>query len=158
MTVATATAPAVTVKKKQAQVLMPDRFGLVGQKQNMFVVDLPFGVTEEDFMDPGYWAHVADQMQPLDEIKVRAEDGSFVVYLLVAWCERNFAKVVFDRRVECTVSKEAPVNSVKHRVEWKGPHMKFCVIRNSDSSVLREGETKDGAARWLREFEAGQAR
>lgn len=144
--------------KKQIPVLMPERFGLVGQKQNVFVVDLPLTVTLNDALEPSYWAHVADQMQPLDEIKVRADDGSFVAYLIVAWCERNFAKVVLDRKVECIVSKEPPVSSVKHRVEWKGQHQKFCVIRNSDNGILREGESKDGAARWLREYESGAGR
>lgn len=144
--------------KKQSHVLMPERFALVEEKQAQFVVDIPANVTLQDVIEPGFWAHVAEQMHPLDEIKVRAEDGSWIAYLVVAWCERNYAYVVLDRKIDLNVSKEAPVNSVKHRVDWKGPHMKYCVIRNSDNKMLREGETKDGATRWLREYELGQAR
>lgn len=147
-----------TAKKPQLPVLMPERMGLVGQKQNVFVVDIPMSVTLEQLLEPSYWAHVAEQMQPLDEIKARMEDGSAVHYLLVGWCERNFAHVKLDRTVTLNVSKEPPVSSVKHRVQWMGMHQKYCVIRQSDNAILREGETKDGAARWLREYESGLGR
>ena len=147
-------AEAAAVKKAPSPVLMPDRFGDQESKQHVFVVDLPATVALDDALQPSFWAHVSEQMQPFDEIKIRAEDGSFIAYLVVGWCERNFAQVILDRVVQLTVDREAPVNSVKHRVEWKGAHLKFCVIRNSDDKVLREGErTKDEAARWLRDFE-----
>src|SRR6266404_9387537 len=87
---------AEAAKKQPLPVLMPDRFGLVGQKQNVFVVDLPMTVTLDEALQPSYWAHVAEQLTPLDEIKVRAEDGSFVAYLIVGWCGRNYAHVVLD--------------------------------------------------------------
>ena len=142
--------------KKQVPVLMPERFGLVEEKQHRFIVDLPATVSLDDALEPSYWAHVAAEMQPFDEITIRAEDGSFIAYLVVGWCERNFAHVKLDRRIDLTVSREPPTSSVKHRVEWKGPHMKFCVIRNSDNKFLRDGErTEDEAKRWLREYEAG---
>lgn len=145
--------------KKQSPVLMPDRFGLEEEKQRVFVVDLPAAVTLDEAMEPSYWAHVAEQMQPFDEIKIRAEDGSFIAYLVVGWCERNFAHVVMDRKINLSVNKEPPVSSVKHRIDWKGAHLKFCVIRNSDNKTLHEGErTKDEATRWLREYETSQGR
>ena len=148
------------IKKVQAQVvLMPERFGLVGQKQNVFIADIPMDVKLDQLLEPSYWAHVADQMQPLDEVKARMEDGSAIHYLVVGWCERNFAHVKLDRTVELRVDKEPPASSVKHRVEWKGMHQKYCVIRQRDSAILREGElSKDSAARWMREYEAGQSR
>ncbi len=150
---------AEAAKKQPLPVLMPDRFGLVGQKQNVFVVDLPMTVTLDEALQPSYWAHVAEQLTPLDEIKVRAEDGSFVAYLIVGWCGRNYAHVVLDHKVVISSVKEAPTSSVQHRVEWKGAHLKYCVIRNSDSKILREGErTQDDASRWLREHEAGAGR
>ena len=150
---------AEAAKKPQGPVLMPERMALGGLKQNVFVVDLPITVSLEQTLDPSFWAHVADQMQPMDEIKLRSEDGAWIAYLVVGWCERNFAQVVLDRKVEIRVDREAPVSSVKHRVEWKGNQMKYCVIRLSDSKILREGDpSKDGAMRWLREYESGIGR
>lgn len=140
--------------KKSSPVLMPDRMGLSEHKRQDWVVDIPIGVTLEQAMEPSYWAHVAEQMNPLDHIEIRAEDGSYVAELIVSMCERSYARVVLDRVVRLTQEKEAPVESIKHRVEWKGPAMKWCVIRNSDNQVLRQEErTKDEAMRWLDDHE-----
>ena len=121
--------PEVAAVKKQSPVLMPDRVGLAEDKRHDWVVDLPMTVTIEQALEPSYWAHVASQMDPLDHIELRAEDGSYVAYLVVAFCERNYARVVLDRVVKIEESREAPLSSQKHKVDWKGPAMKWCVIR-----------------------------
>ena len=142
------------VAKKSLPVIMPARFGLAESKRNDWIADIPSGVTLEDVMEPSYWAHVGEQMQPLDHIEVRAEDGSWIAYLLVKMCERNYAKVALDRIVKLEVSAEAPVESIKHKVEWKGPHHRFVVIRTADSQMLQNGfATRDLAAAWLKDHE-----
>jgi len=140
--------------KKQNPVGMPERMGLAEDKRHDWVFDLPVGLKIEDVLEPSYWAHLASQMDPLDHIEVRAEDGSWVAYLVVAYCERNYAKVKLDRLVKLEDDQEAPITSIKHKVEWKGPHMKFCVIRLSDSAVLQQGmRDKAMANQWMVEHE-----
>lgn len=141
-------------KKKDQPVLMPEFFGNAEHKQNNWVADLPMKVSLEDALEPSYWAHVAEQMQPLDEIKLRAEDGSWVAYLIVTMCGRNYARVALDRKIELGEKLAAPVTSIKHRVEWKGPKNKWCVIRIADSKMVREGEPSElSAANWLQDHE-----
>src|SRR3990167_9140526 len=85
--------PALGIKK-ESPVLMPERFGLAETKRQDWVANLPMTVTLQQALDSSYWAHVADIMQPLDHIELRAEDGSWVADLIVADCERNYAKFV----------------------------------------------------------------
>ena len=152
-------APFVPERGKSAPVLMPERMGLREQKINDFVVDVPMTLSLEDALEPSFWAHVADQMQPSDHITLRADDGSWIAYLVVAYCERNFAKVVVDRCVKLNADTETPINSIKHKVEWKGPRLKYCVIRMSDAALLKqECRTREEAAAWMREHEQTMAR
>jgi len=143
--------PALGVKKdKDIPVLMPERFGASEEKRHDFVVDLPISVTLEQAMDPGFWAHVAHEMIPLDHIELRAEDGSWVADLIVAFCERNYAKVVLKSITKLDEDQVAPASSIKHKIEWKGPHLKYSVIRTADSKVMQsQMRTRDEATQWL---------
>lgn len=141
---------------KDHPVLMPDRFGEAEFKTHHFIADAEVGTTIEQVMDPAYWAHVAQQMDPFDHIEVRAEDGSWIAYLIVKACERNYAKVVLDRVVKLEGDMEIPASSMKHKVEWKGPHHKHCVIRISDSQMVSSGhKSRFEAETWMRNHERG---
>lgn len=140
--------------KKNQAVLMPERIGHAEDKRHDWVVDLPMSVTLEEAMEPSYWAHVAEQMDPGDHIEVRAEDMSWIAFLIVSYCERNYAKVVLDRAVKIGADTDAPVGSIKHRVEWKGPLNKYSVINVATSKVLQSGlRTKEAAMTWLQDHE-----
>ncbi len=142
---------------KGAPVLMPDRFGEAEFKRHDFVVDAEIGTTVEQLMDPAFWSHVSQQMDPFDHIEVRSEDGAWIVYLVVLFAERNYARVAVDRIIRIEQNTEAPAASLKHRVEWKGPHYKFAVIRISDAQMLEKGfKTKFEAETWMRNHEKSQ--
>ena len=151
---------AVAVPKKangkDHAVLMPDRFGEAEFKRHDWVVDVPVGVSVEQLLDPAFWAHVASQMDPFDHIEARAEDGSWIAYLVVRICERNYAKVSIDRVLEFSDQvAEAPV-STKHKIEWKGPHHKYVVIRLADSQAVQSGfKSRYDAETWMRQHERG---
>lgn len=150
----TAAAVAAPQEKKGAPILMPDRFGVAEFKRTDHVADLPLSVTLEQAMEPSYWAHVAADMSPGDHIELRAEDGAWHAYLIVAYCERNYAKVVLDRVVKMLVDTSIPISSQKHRVDWKGNLHKHSVIRLSDSEIIKDGfRTKEEAAIWMAEHE-----
>lgn len=141
-------------KPKSKPVLMPDRFGEAEFKRHDWVADVEVGITLDDVMEPSFWAHNAVKMSPYDQIQVRAEDGTWIAYLVVMFCERNWARVMLDRVLKVQQNTEAPTESIAHRIEWKGPHHKFGVIRTKDSEMLHSGfVTKDEAAVWLKNHE-----
>lgn len=139
---------------KGVPALMPERMGASEERRHDWVVDLPMTVSLAEACEPSYWAHVADQMTPMDHIEVRAEDGSWVADLIVAYCERNYAKVVVKSLTQLDADHDAPVTSIKHKVEWKGGVHKYCVIRISDDKMLQSGMLKKSdAIAWLTEHE-----
>ncbi len=140
--------------KKNAPTLMPDRMGLAEDRRHDWVVDVPISVSREEIFEPAYWAHVSAQMEPLDHIEARWEDGSKIIYLVVQMCEKNYAKVVFDRELTLDTAGEVPKGAFKHKVEWKGPRLLWSVIRLSDSQIIQSGEkSRELATAWMLDHE-----
>lgn len=145
-----------SAEKKRVAVIMPARCGLAESKRQDWVIDAELGHTVDDIQDPAYWGHIAASMSPLDHIEVRAEDGSWLANLIVRYCERNYAKVHLVDVINLDINTDAPASSIKHKVEWKGPHNKFCVIRVSDAQLLHSGcKTREEASSWLKSHEKG---
>jgi len=133
---------------------MPERMGLAEDKRHDFVVDIPPTVQRDEIFVPSYWAHVADQMQPMDHIEARWEDGSKIIYLVVQMCERNYAKVKLLNEVLFDDDVAVPVGSEKHKVEFKGPRMQWCVVRLADSVILhRDEKSRELATAWMIDHE-----
>ena len=142
------------VAKKQSPVLMPDRCKHAEFTNTRWTVNVESGRTPQDILAPSYWSHTAFQMQPFDEIQARAEDGKWVAYLVVRFCEKNFAIMHLDRLIEFKDNAEIPETSIRHKVEWKGPQHQYAVIRLSDSQMLHSKcKTREEAAEWLRNHE-----
>lgn len=116
------------------------------------------GVTPAEVLVPGFWAHHAVKLKPFDEIRVRAEDGTWVGYYLVLDCSRTWAKLkelslhrLGTADVSLTQASETEVRAFidLHKVVHRGPR-KWSVVRKSDSAVLIEGlEQRDAAGTWL---------
>ncbi len=144
---------------KSAPVLSEERHGLSESKRQDWVVDVPINHTLKDCLDPSYWALVAYKMEPLDHIELRAEDGSWVAFVIVHFCERTYARVVLDRVIKLDGEKDAPEGSIRNRVEWKGTQVRYAVIRNSDDKVLQHGfRAKADAQKWLIDYEKNNER
>jgi len=136
-------------------VLMPEKMGLAEHKRHEWIVDIDPARTVDEILEPGYWAHVAVQMEPLDKIEARWEDGSRIVQLRVRFCERTYAKVkVIGIEELGSVVTEAPATSQLHTIDWKGPVLKFAVIRNTDKVVVQSGfKERSQAVAWMVEHE-----
>ena len=111
-----------------------------------------------DLLATEYWAHRAAKLRPWDEIKIRANDGSWYAHLLVLESGRNWARVHMLSAWKLTTSEVAQTQSAPKspfadfRVEHMGPHAKWCVIRRSDNQKIHEGaENQDAAMAWLKE-------
>jgi hypothetical protein len=109
--------------------------------------------------EPDYWAHVASSriFRVHDELKVRCEDGQWSVDLVVT--------AVLNRAIRVRVTDEwtspdfasdevaiPPTAGVY--VKWKGPALKWCIIRSSDGAIIKEGlAAKSDANREALEYE-----
>ena len=65
------------------------------------------GVTLDEIQVPGFWAHMAAYLRPYDHIEARADDGTWVAYLIVTGCDRTWARVVLDRVVKLRAGEAA---------------------------------------------------
>ena len=116
------------------------------------------GVKPEEIVDPAFWAHHAVKMRPMDEIRARAVDGTWMANLLVLDCSRTWAKVKMldlhrlttaDVALTEASSAERRAFIEAHEIRLRGTH-KWSVIRKQDKAVLQEDlGTKEAAEEWL---------
>ena len=133
------------VAKLRDVILNPQHLQLSEHTMAVFTADCELGITVEDLKNPAYWAHVAPQLQPYYQIWARAEDGSWMAHLTVLSCSRNWAKVHVLNYYELA-AEDIEADQSTHKVEWKGPHRKFSVIRIKDGEVIKDGYADKNAA------------
>lgn len=141
-------------EKKRSVTIHPQRMKLAEYDRQDWTVTAELGHTIEDVQQPDYWAHMAEQMKPYDHVEVRVDDGAWVAYLLVTACGKNWARVQLLSKYDLVEDSNVPTSSAKHKVEWKGPHFKFCVVRISDGEKVKEQCTSRAeATTWMTEHE-----
>ena len=140
---------------KQAPMIQSGRMRLAEYDRQDWIANIEYGNTLEQIIEPGYWGLMAQQLKPYDHIEARAEDGSWIAYLIVTGCDRTWARVAVDRVVTLTTADVSQTQATeKHEIQWKGPQRKYSVIRLADSERIKEGfNTKDEAYAWMREHE-----
>jgi hypothetical protein len=145
---------AVLAPKKEARILVPTRMHLAEHVRRDWVVDAEEGTTLDEVLDPQFWAHMAAQMTPFNRVEVRVETGEWVADLIVINCGRNWAQMHLIAQHELQKRQESPPSSEKHDVLWKGPHLKFCVLRKYDGQMLQQGfQSRVLAQEWLTNYE-----
>jgi len=120
--------------------------------RNSWVVTVEEGTVRKDILKPEFWAHLAQQFRPYDWIEVRCDDDSFVAEYLVLSCDRTFAKVKEWKWVKLTEEEMKQDDEIlqEYAHKWRGPQLKHCVIRKSDSACVVEGlPSKDAAYQWI---------
>jgi len=145
-------------KEKALIQLAPNELHLFEHVSQRYDAKIAQGVTPEDMLVPAFWAHHAVKLRPMDEIRARAEDGTWVATLLVLDCSRTWAKVQLIQVHKLTTGdvalSQASETQIQefigtHLVTYRGPH-KWSVVRRADKNVLAEGmEQKDTASVWL---------
>ena len=157
---------AEATQKAQPQ-LEPARFKPAESSRNVHSITIEQGISRAEILNPAFLAHIAARLRPYDHIEVTCDDGTLYAELLVKTCDRTWAHChvlkwedLTTRDVslsQATAKPEkakgnAPVNE-DFRVEYKGQHKKWCVIRNLDNQFVREDEeNKENAQHWLREY------
>lgn len=129
--------------------LASNRLHFAEHRRNIFSVTPEHGTPFEEILKDGYWAHVSAKMKPGDRVEVMAEDGSYFAELLVQDAGRLYAKVAALRHVklEAVEVKEGGLSMEGYEVTWKGPQLKWCVMRGKDR--LKDGMDKNSAIQWM---------
>jgi hypothetical protein len=112
--------------------------------------DTPF----EDCLNDEFWANKAADMHVGDRIWVASDNETFDAELRVTSLRTVGAGVVYNR-ASVAVLRHTDLSPPKdyvdigdHEIEFKGQHLKWCIVRRADKSIAREGfETRQDAER-----------
>lgn len=110
--------------------------------------------TPDDAVKAEYWAHIAAarKLRENDVFEVRCETGAWALDLIVVEAGARHCRVKPMRAIEVEEAPAERLSSVK--VEFKGPVKKHCIIRKSDSEIIKEGiASKADAIREAAEYE-----
>ena len=141
-------------EEKRNLILPPNQCQLAEVWRQDWVVIAEEGTTIEDIKRPEYWAHVAAFMQPFNRVELRPESGEWTADLIVVETGRNWAKVHVVAVHNFSEANATAVPADKYRIEFKGPHKKHVVIRNTDNAVMQDGiPSKAEAQQVLTHFE-----
>ncbi|MEN9903117.1 MAG: hypothetical protein RL651_1781 [Pseudomonadota bacterium] len=105
-------------------------------------------------LEPSYWALVASNLRPMDEIKVIPQDLAYYAHLLVVSVSRMdvFVKEISKADFEPVKTEETDLGD--YVIKYSGPIAKHRVIRTKDGQVMAENiSTKEEARRWIAEHE-----
>jgi len=147
-------------EQKATPQLDASRFKLAEHERNVHNICVEDGITRAQIINPAFLAHVASKLRPYDEILVRCDDGTVFARMLVLQSERTWARVHILEWHDLTTrdvaqsqnetSEMVAEKAAEFKVEYKGSHKKWCVIRQSDSAIVRDGEESKAAANlWL---------
>lgn len=140
-------------KEKKTPPLVPARLQRVGYTNIDREVTVEAGVTLEDVLQPEFWAHVAPSLRPYDELRVRTDDGIWYAHLLVLWVGRAAAKVIQLYHVQLSTSDVDQSSDAGYTVAYKGPHKRYCVMRDKDNTYVKDGcQTKEEAFAWREQY------
>jgi len=123
---------------KKVEPLRLANFGLASHRFQSFDCSVPGDTPQEALVDPGFWVHIATRVNPHDEIRVCAEDDSFVALLHVTYSVGNKIrlKMVYHAEMEA-VDYDAMEEDENFEIKQRGVK-KWCIIQKSDGRVIEE--------------------
>lgn len=114
------------------------------------------GQTVEDALESDFWSHVTKRIRPYDTFRLIAEDGAYVAEIIATTAASTFVKMVEMWRWERDDSSEAAVADEGPQVayvKYRGPSLRWCVLRSADHEPLKENlQEKPDAENWLRQY------
>lgn len=122
--------------------------------RNVWCCTCENAVRPGDLANPSFYANVASKLRIGDHLEIMPQDGSWWVHLIVRNVERGTAKVGLIQAIdfEDAAIKTEDLGDVE--IKWRGPKLRFGVVRKSDDHVLQENlPTKQAAMTWAMEHE-----
>jgi hypothetical protein len=145
--------------------LQQSRFKPIGHYQRVWEIVVEHGVSGDDLLQPGFYAHVGHHLKPQDKIVVMSDDGTLYAELLVLAAERTAATVTFIPGFPFDLTKAKIVKietdaaaASDFDVKFRGPAAKWSIVRKDDNAVIREGfANKEDAVKSLDDYLKVQA-
>lgn len=133
---------------KPVHTVLDGDIGLAESRRQDWVITVPPNVSIDDVQDSDFWAHVASKFQSLDKLEVRWEDHSQIANLRVLWAQHGVAKVklINVEELDSSVIDAGSLEGSKYDIKWKGPVLKWSIIRKSDSHLIESSFTDKGVA------------
>ena len=134
--------------------IKPTEFQTAEHRYRRFDCIAPKGITQKDLENPELWCNVAPQIKMHDEVRVIAEDHSFVAYLLCTFAQGTDArlKIVGGADLHDEESEQIELSSSKYEIKLCGAK-KFCILNKETGEVIRENLAKKSIAeRELEEY------
>jgi hypothetical protein len=144
--------------QETARKVMPGRCVSAEFARNSWAVTVEQGTTREDLRRPEFWSLKAKDFRPYDRIEVRVDDGVYFAEYIVLSADRAWAKLhelrfeyLGTQDVSLTEAQAADIRT-RYAIEYRGPHLRFCVERKEGTNVERLKEKfqdKAAASMWL---------
>ena len=132
--------------------LSHQRMNLSASKRSKWFIVVPPSSKVEELLVPEYWRNHGEMLKPMDKIEAATEDGTWYAEFIVIGSDRLWAKVkqVLYVPLEEDMKDLPATDDQNHEVKWKGPLLKWAVVRNSDSTNLKTGfDTRLLGHQWL---------
>lgn len=131
----------------------PSDFQLAEHRYQRHDCVVPANTTKEDLENPDLWVSVAPRMRMFDEVRVIANDHSFVVYLIVLFSQGHDARLKIVGGTELGEECDDLQSSSKFDVKLAGVK-KFILYNKETGEEIKSGiPTKAQAYKELEEYE-----
>jgi hypothetical protein len=146
--VASSVGPAKDVRTGK---LDPKRFAPAEEVRVIWRATLDSNQTLEDVMRPDFWSHCVGRRPKVgDLIEIVCDTQAFSATLYVRDVGPQWLSAVFwsEPKTHETIKPMEGLGGFV--VDFKGPHLKFCVVRVSDKAVLKDKcATQAEALSWI---------
>lgn len=140
-------------QERQVQAVMPQARQLAEHAIRHHVITVEDATHPEDFLRPEFYALIAGELRQGDRVEIRDHGMTFWGEYIVTAQDNTWAKVQELRKIKL-VPAEVSLISKEFEVKHQGPVKKWCVIRKSDRSSVKEScQTRAEAEQWLLDYE-----
>jgi hypothetical protein len=155
---AAALAAAGADPKKKTPPLTLARFRTIGFSArdwgNVHGATVTSGTALDEILQPDFWSLVAPSLNVGDWIRVLTDDQAFEALLTVRAVSGPGSGLQNNRAIVAKLNfwtfdpvADPAVRPTTHRVEYKGTHLKWCIIRAADNEQVKKGFASEEDAR-----------
>lgn len=113
-------------------------FGLAQHQFQVHNAEVNSSVSAEMLEDPLFWSHVKHKIRLFDEIRVVAEDGSFMAKVLVTLAQGGRIRTKVIYHVELETQSQVVVENPDYYIKMRG-RLGWCVVERATDRNIREG-------------------
>jgi hypothetical protein len=119
-------------EKLQVNPLRPSEFGLITHTVRQFNASVPGNLTIQELEDPALWVNVANKLEMTAEVRILADDMSFIAYGICTYAQGTTAKIkIISRHKLDEVDTDEVIDEADDYItKLRGPK-KWCIVKKS---------------------------